>query len=136
MSKKPNRDEIPERLLSSEDLLTFIELDGFSDDWRRLGLEDTDLAALQIAIMCAPDKPPVIKGTGGLRKIRFAPKSWGTGKSGGARVCYAYFQQFSTVLLVVAYSKNEQDNISPQHRKAYRSLIERVEKLLETRTYR
>ncbi len=34
-----------------EDLLHFVELDEFIDDWKSLGLEDDDLFSLQMAIM-------------------------------------------------------------------------------------
>src|ERR1700723_3301956 len=107
--KKPKKGKAgvayPSHLFKPEDLLTFIEMKGFASDWSRLGLNDEDLSALQIAIMCAPTKPAVIKDTGGLREIRFAPERWGTGKSGAARVCYAYLQNHGTILLIVAYSK-------------------------------
>jgi len=86
--------------------------------------------------MCAPDKPSVVKGTGGLRKIRFAPAPWATGKSGAARVCYVYFEEFSIVLLIAAYSKKEKENISAAHKSAYKQLIGRAHHLLQTRTYR
>ena len=37
-----------------EDLLTFIELPGFDDDWKHLRLNDDDLWMLQFAIMAEP----------------------------------------------------------------------------------
>ena len=38
-----------------EDLLHFVELDEFIDDWRSLGLDDeADLFSLQMAIMADP----------------------------------------------------------------------------------
>ncbi len=126
----------PSHLIKPEDFLTFIELDGFSNDWKSLGLGDEDLSALQWCLMCGPDRTPVIKGTGGLRKVRFAPHRWGTGKSGAARICYVYFPMFSAIVLITAYSKGEQENISAAHRAAYKRLIERAERLLESRTYR
>ena len=52
-----------------EDLLHFVELDEFIDDWRSLGLNDeADLFSLQLAIMADPRGSPVIEGTGGLRE--------------------------------------------------------------------
>jgi hypothetical protein len=118
------------------ELLTFVEMQGFSDDWSDLGLGDKDLQALQIMIMLQPDGPPIISGTGGLRKMRFAPAGWATGKSGGARICYVYFKEFGIVLLVIAYSKKERDDIPAGHRKLYRELIERQRKVFEQRAIR
>ena len=79
--------------------LSFIQLSAFSKNWKRLGLTDDDLRVLESAIQNGPTTPPVMKGTGGLRKIRFAPLSHGGGKSGGARACYAYFPDFALVYL-------------------------------------
>ena len=109
--------------LKPEDILTFIEMHGFHDDLKRLGLTDDDLLALQLGIMAMPDGGAVIPGCGGLRKVRFAPKRWKTGKSGAARFCYVYFSEWGAVLLVAAYSKDEQDDIHPADRKAYRREI-------------
>lgn len=120
----------PKHAFRPEDLLTFVELDGFADDWKELKLDDDALLALQILIMSAPVKAPVIKNTGGLRKLRFAPSSWNTGKQGAARVCYVFFQEYSLVLLVAAYAKNAQDDLSAEERRAICQLIERERKAL------
>src|SRR5262245_55244699 len=89
------------------DLLRFIELRPFAEGWRELELADDDALALEIAIMQRPKGFPVVPGTGGLRKMRFAPPTWRRGKSGAVRVGYAYLQQYGTVLLVIAYAKTE-----------------------------
>jgi hypothetical protein len=49
-------------------------------------LDDESYRALQIALMLRPEQDPVIKGSGGLRKVRWARA--GGGKSGGIRVIY------------------------------------------------
>ena len=49
-----------------------IELPGFTRAWASLGLSDDDLTTLQTAILDGPNRHPVVSGTGGLRKIRFA----------------------------------------------------------------
>jgi hypothetical protein len=116
------------RTLHPEDILTFVEMHGFGDDWKDLRLDDDDLHALQVLIMVQPAAVPVLEGSGGLRKIRFAPSRWRVGKGGAARVCYVYFQEWQTVLLVTAYSKDEQDDIPPAHLAAYRQVIERIKR--------
>ena len=93
--------------------MNFIELPCFSRRWATLGLNDeNDLAAVQIAIMSGPKTCPTIKGTGGIRKLRFAPARWNTGKSGAARVLYVYFEEYGMVLLCLVNGKSEVDNIS------------------------
>ena len=55
----------------------FIELPGFKRAWASLGFRDDDLVALQSAILAGPNRHPVVSGTGGLRKIRFARQGEG-----------------------------------------------------------
>ena len=50
----------------------FIQTLEFSHNWDNLGFDDDDLRLLEIDIMEHPDKYPVMKGTGGLRKARIA----------------------------------------------------------------
>jgi hypothetical protein len=95
-----------------------------------LKLTDDDLRALETCIMLNPQGPPVVQGTGGLRKVRFAPASWRTGKSGAARVGYVYFPDFGMVFLVVAYGKNEKDDLTPDDKREIRHLIEGIDELL------
>lgn len=59
-----------------------------------------------------PESGVVMAGTGGLRKIRFAPPSWNTGKSGATRVCYALFSGAATAYLVALFAKKEKPNLS------------------------
>jgi hypothetical protein len=56
----------------------FVRFPVFTRDWERLGLDDSALRALEIEILRGPDRNPVIRGTGGLRKIRFVDPRDGT----------------------------------------------------------
>lgn len=126
----------PQEPLSPAELLTFIELDDFREDWEGLRLDDDDLLAVQVAIMRAPKRNPVVPGTGGLRKIRFSPKDLPKGKSGAFRVCYVYFEEFGIVLLIVAYGKNEKDDLFAAEKKAIRQYIERQKAVFSKRSVR
>lgn len=111
----------------ADDLLTFVETDEFGDDWQSLGLDvEHDLLELQIAIMAAPERAPVIQGTGGLRKMRFAPARWKSGKRGAIRVCYAYFPMNALVFLVMCYGKATQEDISSQEKHAIAGYLRQV----------
>src|SRR5947209_4509854 len=123
MAKSRRRGTEPRReafhgLEKPAELLSFIEMQGFANDWRRLRLTDDDLSDLQQAILTRPRGAPVIAGTGGVRKLRFAPERWAKGKSGAVRVCYVYFEKFGIVLLVVAYGKKETADLSPAQKQA------------------
>lgn len=113
------------------DLLHFIEMDGFGNDWEDLGLTDDDLCALQLLIMAGGKNAPVMPRTGGMRKLRFAPADWRIGKRGAARVCFAYFEKYGTVILIAAYSKNERDDLSEKAKALCKLLIEEAGKELD-----
>lgn len=116
------------RVFQPEELLDFIQSTTFEKQWQGLGLDDeADLAALEMAIMAYPTGAPVIEGTGGLRKLRFAPARWKTGKSGAARVCYAYFEEFGIVYLINAYRKNRKETLTSAEKRAIKSMIARIE---------
>ena len=113
--------------IKPEDVVIFVELDDFTNDWQKLRLSDDDLHALQLEIMEKPKGAPVVPGTGGLRKIRFAAAQSGRGKSGASRVCYVYFEEYAIVLLVLAHPKNEKDDLSHADKKAIKRLLEEIE---------
>ena len=121
-------------MFDTEDLLHFIELPQFTRRWEQLGLDDeVDLTALQLAIMANPRNGDVIRGTGGLRKLRFAPQRWSIGKSGAARVIYAYFEEFGIVLLCLVYGKNEAGDLSEAVKKLLKKTMNEIEAELRRR---
>ena len=89
-------------------------------------LTDDDLRALEVTLMERPDAGAVMKGTGGLRKLRFAPPSWSVGKSGAMRVCYVHFPAYDRLYLVTLFAKNEQENLTAAERKAVRAVVGRI----------
>ena len=47
----------------------FVRFPAFTREWERLGLDDSALQALEAEILRDPTRAPVIRGTGGLRKL-------------------------------------------------------------------
>lgn len=82
-------------------------------------------------ILTDPEGAPVVAGTGGLRKLRFAPASWAVGKRGALRVCYVYFRRHGLVALVLAYEKKSQENLSSLEKRQIKGLIAEIEGYLE-----
>lgn len=113
--------------------LTFVQLALFVRHWYQLGLTDEDLQALEQLISENPSAGAVMRGTGGLRKVRFAPPSWHRGKSGAARVCYVVYDVFETAYLVSLFATNEQANLSDANKAAARALLRRLEAGLKRR---
>lgn len=121
----------PRDLADPKEWLNFVQLDPFPPAWKRLELDDDDLRALEIGIMIFPDGPPVVKGTRGLRKIRFASDRLHGGKSGAVRVYYAYFPEYGLVALIYAHDKADAETISDAQKKQISKLIEEVQKYLD-----
>jgi hypothetical protein len=118
------------RTEAHERWLRFVELSPFSRRRGELRLTDEDIRALQIAILANPGNAPVIPGTGGIRKMRFARPSDNRGKSGSYRVLYVFFPLFGLVVLVTAYGKSEQADIDAADRRLFKQMVARIEKEL------
>lgn len=61
-----------------------------------------------------PTSGVLIKGTGGIRKLRWARE--GSGKSGGFRVIYYFHSETMPLYLLAMFGKNEKANISAQEK--------------------
>ena len=102
---------------------TFIELPPFSRE-RENYLADDEYAVLQKALLANPEAGDLIKGAGGLRKLRFADKRRQKGKRGGLRVIYYYWVSGYQFWLFTLYDKDEMADLSSDERKAFAKLLE------------
>ena len=109
--------------------LTFIQLPRFAAKWSSLGLGDGDLVALESALLANPTAGPAMAGTGGVRKLRFAPPSRHTGKSGAFRVGYAYVAVADVVYLLALFGKNDQANFTAAQKAELRTLMRQLDAL-------
>ncbi|MBE0509607.1 MAG: type II toxin-antitoxin system RelE/ParE family toxin [Chromatiales bacterium] len=75
-------------------------------------LSDEEYRALQAYLLQKPDAGDIVKGSGGVRKVRWA--SDGKGKSGGVRVIYYWKKPDHEIWMLTIYSKSEQSTI-PGH---------------------
>jgi len=73
-------------------------------------LSEDDYAAFQQFLLEHPQAGDVVQGSGGVRKVRWARA--GTGKSGGARVCYYTRNAAGQILLLVIYAKSVRASIA------------------------
>jgi hypothetical protein len=112
--------------------LRFISIGSFERRWEELGLDDEDLRSLEIAIQADPEHPPIVRGTGGLRKIRFAAPGSVRGKSGSFRVGFAHFRSRGIILLLDVWSKKEKGSLSQAERNSIADALARFEKLIKT----
>src|SRR5690349_14371816 len=106
--------------------LLLVYLSMFTTKWAKLGLTDEDLRDLENLLMRNPVAGPVIPGTGGLRKIRFAPPGWNTGKRGASRVIYAYILEGQAAYLFTVYGKNEQADLTQDEKVVFSRVLARL----------
>jgi mRNA-degrading endonuclease RelE of RelBE toxin-antitoxin system len=121
----------PVWVFDPSDWLRFVHLRLFEGEWSDLKLGDDALRGLEVAILAGPDRHPVVAGTGGLRKIRFAEPGSNRGKSGSYRVGYVYFPDYHTILLVTVWGKNEKSDLSKADRNAIAGVIQEIKELLD-----
>lgn len=94
-------------------LHTVAELDGFIKKASKL-LTPEEIGDLVEYIARYPESGVLIRGTGGIRKLRWARES--KGKSGGVRIIYFYFSENTPILLMRMYAKNEKQDLNKAER--------------------
>ena len=99
---------------------------GFVAGWKRFGLSDEDLQSLEQALLKAPEAGAVVSGTGGLRKMRFAPPSRRSGKSGAYRVGYFFLRMSAKVYVLSIFAKADQANLTNAEKAAFKQAIEGI----------
>lgn len=110
---------------------TFVSLPSFSSKWKSLGLTDEDLRKLELELLRNPKLGPVMRGTGGVRKMRYAFEN--RGKSGSARVIYVDFEVYEQIFFIDIFAKSTKENLSPAERNDIKQIIELIELELEKR---
>jgi hypothetical protein len=68
-----------------------------------------------------PESGQIVKGTGGVRKLRWAIR--GQGKRGGARVIYYYYNFTIPLFVLDIYAKNERASLSEADKSALKRLL-------------
>lgn len=86
-------------------------------------MSDGEYKDLQEALVTRPDMGVLIKNSGGLRKVRWSVG--GRGKSGGVRVIYYWMSADDQLYMLLAYAKNEQENLTDVQVSALRKIVER-----------
>ncbi len=106
---------------SMKNLMTVVELNPFIQAVREIW-DETERAAFTSFIAENYEAGDLIRGTGGLRKIRWSRP--GIGKRSGVRVVYYYYDQRAPVFLVAAFAKNVQENLTADDKKQLTALTE------------
>ena len=102
-------------------MLTVVESPIFQRLWPRYWDED-ERAEFAVFVALNPESGAVIRGSGGVRKVRWARE--GSGKSGGVRIVYLTRDKAGEVYLLTLYAKSESENISLSTLKEIRRALE------------
>ncbi len=89
-------------------MFTFIETRLFSRLVNEY-LSDDEYAALQWALASDPVAGDLVRGSGGVRKVRW--RGAGRGKSGGVRVIYYARTHRGEIWMLTIYAKNVSESI-------------------------
>jgi len=100
--------------------MIFIETPVFTKDVREC-LSDEEYRGLQLALLLRPEQGSVIRGSGGLRKVRWKAK--GRGKRGGIRVIYYWIKPEDTIYMLMLYDKTHQEDLTPAQAKILARLV-------------
>ncbi len=105
----------------SKILYSFRETSWFTRQVSTL-LTDEEYNKLQWRLIEFPNAGDLIKGSGGICKIRQSAK--GKGTRGGARVIYYFAAKNQEIIMLDIYAKNEKENLSIAQMRELKRLIE------------
>jgi hypothetical protein len=110
---------------------TVAELPQFVRDVAAAGVSEGELKAIVDSIAADPFQGDEVRGSGGVRKVRFAGR--GKGKSGGYRVMAAYIGEDAPVYLLALLSKGERGTFTVQEIEAMHKATTLLKKTWRTR---
>lgn len=101
----------------------FVETDDFMEALSDY-LPDSAYQELQSYLMATPEIGKVIRGCGGLRKLRWRDPRRRKGKRGGLRVIYLHLPEIARFLMLDIYDKDEAEDLSPEERRLLADMAE------------
>ncbi len=102
-------------------LMEFLETSFFTKQITKL-ISDEEYHLLQLQLAVRPESGDLIKGSGGIRKLRWAGS--GRGKRGGIRVIYYFVSKDEQIYMLFAYPKNVKDDLTKDQIKQLKKLVE------------
>ena len=102
--------------------MVIIETSIFTKHIKQL-MSDDQYRELQEALVNRPDLGDIIRGSGGLRKMRW--KLEATGKSGGIRVIYYWVVDDNHIRMLYVYPKGKQENLTSEQLNTLKTIVER-----------
>ena len=103
--------------------MEFIETQTFTRLLSAL-LTDDEYAGLQAVLVENPERGDIIKGGGGIRKLRYGLP--GRGKSGGVRVIYYWIKDDHQIYMLVVYPKSKKDDLTDKETALLREFVKEL----------
>jgi len=110
---------------SGVSLISVAETHPFQRKAARL-LSEFEKSELITHLSLNPNAGALIRGAGGIRKLRWAYS--GRGKSGGVRVVYYFHGLEMPLFLLTLFGKNEKSNLSMAEKGTLSKLVKELEK--------
>ena len=104
-------------------MITVVELPEFIRRSNKL-LNEDERNSLVDYLAAHPASGVLIRGTGGIRKLRWRRE--GTGKSAGVRVIYYYYNDKFPLFLLTVFGKSEKTSLSQGERNELAKLTRRL----------
>jgi hypothetical protein len=80
-----------------------------------------------------PEAGDIIPDTGGVRKLRW--RKAGTGKRGGVRVVYFYYDPECPIYLLMVYAKARREDMTPDEKRAAKKLAETLKSVAQAKRH-
>ena len=106
--------------MSKRAAMTIVETPAFITAASRC-MRDDEREELIGFLALSPERGALIRGTGGVRKLRWAVGS--KGKSGGVRVIYFFHSEHRPVFLLTVYAKSRKASLTAAERNVMREVI-------------
>ena len=87
-------------------------------------LSDDEYLGLQNVLLDDPSRGSLIKGGGGIRKLRHALT--GRGKSGGIWVIYYWIRDDQQIFMLLVYPKSKKDDLTDRETAMLRELVKEL----------
>jgi len=105
--------------------MKFVRTRRYTKDLKRLRATAEEAGAVELSIMADPMAGDVIVGLKGVRKLRFGLRN--KGKSGGGRAIYFLMVSDDIAVMILAFAKNEQSDLTPAQRREILGMLEELD---------
>lgn len=101
--------------------MVFLETSAFTRRITQL-LPDDEYRKVQQELMARPEAGDMIRGSGGIRKLRWGAE--GRGKRGGMRLIYYWARGHDQILMLFVFAKNEAADLTRDQLGQLRAVVE------------